>query len=352
MKPLKFILSSLFSNETIVNESKKQPWWLAIVLIIVSCIVSVIPSFVSVMRVQGSNVITAVENYDIDYGLKQFSIEYLGNENNKIFIKDKKLTVDEKSQMTDLGDYSLLTEIKREEKISLLVYYVDFTSEDEAKYQNFNEKMSKCILSIKASHPIENTSDSKLYSTLILGQGSVLLMICDKDAKCTYTTEVDGTIKISSESGVKSNMSGNYDGFNEDLSNISGYYYGSTTSEKVENAYNNWKLFFDKAYETPRNLLALQYVGIFVGIDLTIALAMGLMIFLLSKTKASVKKYKFLESLKMVFFASFSPSLISLLLGFMIPSFQSMAFVMCYILRITWLGMKATNPPANQPVRK
>ena len=41
-----------------------------------------------------------------------------------------------------------------------------------------------------------------------------------------------------------------------------------------------------------------------------------------------------------------------LILGFMVPSFQSMAFLMCYILRITWLGMKATNPPSAQAVRK
>ena len=77
MKTLKFIFSSLFSNEKIINESKKQPWWLAIVLILFSCVIALIPNFVSVMTVQGSNVITTNTNSGIDYGLKQFSVEYL-----------------------------------------------------------------------------------------------------------------------------------------------------------------------------------------------------------------------------------------------------------------------------------
>jgi len=47
-----------------------------------------------------------------------------------------------------------------------------------------------------------------------------------------------------------------------------------------------------------------------------------------------------------------SPAIISIIIMLLIPSFQSMAFLMCCILRITWLGMKATNPPSSQPIRK
>ena len=177
-------------------------------------------------------------------------------------------------------------------------------------------------------------------------------MLCDKDAKCSFKANADGSFTISNETGILNNMSGNYVGINKDLANLNSYYSGNTESEKVNNAYNQWKAFFDKAYESPRNSLAWKYVGIYFGMDIATALIMGLMLFLLSKTKASLIKYRFLEALKMVFFASVSPALIALILGFMVPSFQSMAFLMCYILRITWLGMKATNPPSAQAVRK
>ena len=71
MKTLKFIFSSLFSNEKIINESKKQPWWLAIVLILFSCVIALIPNFVSVMTVQGSNVISVPA--DANYAVRLLS---------------------------------------------------------------------------------------------------------------------------------------------------------------------------------------------------------------------------------------------------------------------------------------
>ena len=352
MKSLKFIFSSLFSNEKIINESKKQPWWLAIVLILFSCIIALIPNFVSVMTVQGSNVITSNTNSGIDYSLKQFSVEYLSKEENKLYVENEKLILANTASKTSIDDYYLLDEVKHNETISLAVYYVDFTEQESAQYKTFNEKLSKVITKIKASRPITDTTESNLYSSLILGKETVFLMLCNKDAKCSYKANADGSFTISNETGILNNMSGNYVGINKDVADLNSYYSGNTESEKVNNAYNQWKAFFDKAYESPRNSLAWKYVGIYFGMDIATALVMGLMLFLLSKTKASLIKYRFLEALKMVFFAAVSPALIALILGFMVPSFQSMAFLMCYILRITWLGMKATNPPSAQAVRK
>ena len=77
MGPIKFIFSSLFSNDTIINESKKKPWWLAIIMIIVSCVVALIPSITSVLNYNGSDIITRTDNYNLDYSLKTFTYEYL-----------------------------------------------------------------------------------------------------------------------------------------------------------------------------------------------------------------------------------------------------------------------------------
>ena len=34
MNPVKFIFSTLFSNKNVIDGAKKQPWWLAIVLML------------------------------------------------------------------------------------------------------------------------------------------------------------------------------------------------------------------------------------------------------------------------------------------------------------------------------
>lgn len=342
MKPIKFIFSSLFSNKTIIDESKKQPWWLAIVLIILSFVISVIPSFSNVMSTNGSDALVASNNCNIDFSLKKFSQDYLGNDNYNFIIEDGKLKV---TNFTNV-------EIKYNEDITLLVYYIDYTDTDKLMYDSFESKVSAELTKIKVSHPTEEHR-SKLYSTLILGEQSVYLYLYGKDAICTYSPNADGTFNISEETSVINQIAGTYENITGDLANISGYLYGSTEDEKLENAYNKWKSFFDEAYKTPRNQTAFIYSASFLGIDVLILFSMSLLVFLLSKSKSSPRKFKYLESLKMLCFASLCPALIGLLLGLIIPSFQTMSFVMCYILRITWLSMKATSPgESNTATRK
>lgn len=348
MKPVKFIFATLFSNKNVIDESKKQPWWLAIVLMLLSCIISVIPSFVGAMSTNGSDALIATQNYGIDLSLKQFSLDYLGKDDYNFVIKDGKLTVENFQK----------AEVRINDKIALLVHYIDFTEADKIQYETIDAKMSVELSKIRTSYPVEGEENtSYLYSTLLLGKEKVYLSLYGKGAKCTYSSNAnsDGSYTINSYLNTENNYTqfeGTYERITGDLANISGYAYGKTDGEKVNNAFESWKQFFDLAYMTPRNNAAFITNGAMIGVSLLIILSSTLMIFLLSKMKSSVRKYKFLESLKMVCFASFSPALISLLIGWLIPSFQSMAFVMCLVLRITWLGMKATGPQDNQTVRK
>ena len=348
MNPVKFIFSTLFSNKNVIDGAKKQPWWLAIVLMLVSCIISVIPSFSGAMSTNGSDALTATQNYGVDLALKQFSLDYLGKDDYSFVIEDGKLKVENFEK----------AEVKINDKISLIVQYVDFTEADKIQYETIEKKMSVELSKLRVSYPVsgeENTS--YLYSTLLLGKESLYLSLYGKDAKCTYSPNAnsDGSYTINSYLNVENNytqLEGTYERITGQLANISGYAYGNTDGEKVNNAFENWKQFFDLAYLTPRNNSAFITNGAMIGVSLLIVLSSTLMIFLLSKMKSSLRKFKFLESFKMVCYASFSPALIALLVGWLIPSFQSMAFVMCLVLRITWLGMKATGPQDTGTVRK
>lgn len=350
MKPVKFIFATLFSNKNVINESKNQPWWLAIVLMLLSCIISVIPAFTGAMSTNGSDALTATQNFGIDLSLKQFSLDYLRDDNDeyKFVIKDGKLEVENFTN----------AEVKINDKTALLVYYVDYTEEDKALYETFDDKMSVELSKVRVSFPVEGKENtSRLYSTLMLGKEKVYLSLYGANAMCTYSpnANADGSYTINSYENVENNyiqLEGTYELIDGDLANLSGYAYGSSEGEMAKNAFENWKQFFDKAYITPRNTAAFITNGAMIGVSILIVLSSTLMIFLLSKSKSSVRKYKFGESLKMVSFASFSPALISLLIGWLIPSFQSMAFVMCLVLRATWLGMKATGPQDTDTVRK
>lgn len=348
MKTLKFIFSSLFSNETVIKESKNKPWWLAIILMLVSCIISIVPNFVTVMKTNGSDILTQNANYSIDYSLKKFSQDYLDSSDIEIKIENGKLTA---------KNFDERIEVKHQEKITLIVQYVPYDTEnDRLLYDSYNDKINAYVKEIKTSYDVENDGDtlkSHLYSTLILGSESVFLYLYDSAATCTFKIEADNTKTITNETSPAAQTYGTYKNISGDLAVISGYYRGNSDAECMENALASWKNFFDKAYQSPRNVLAFQYSGMYLGIDILIIAVMGLMIFLLSRTKSSIQRYTYLQGLKMVSFATLSPALLALILGFLIPALQSMGFLMFLILRVTWLGMKATSPANNgQPVRK
>lgn len=335
MSLIKFIFSSLFKNETVIEESKKRPWWLAIVLLVVSCVLAVVPCIVNVLGQNGSDIITATENYNIDYSLKTFTYEYLRQDSEteakvRISITDGVLTCSSQEVMP----------VMHGEDVTLLVQYVPDTT-----------KLDETVNELKTYIPTE-TATTPIKSMLLLGNDSVYLYLFASDANCTFLME-NGQKVIQSSSDPVTSVSGNYKKVQDSVANFNAYYDSTlSASAAYEAALTKWKTFFDQAYAAPRNTLALTYSLMFSGLNLLIVLIMSLTIFLLSRSKNSIRKYSYLTALKMSCFASLSPAILALIFGFMIPAMQSVSFVLLFGLRATWMGMKATSPGEAAAVRK
>ena len=68
-KFIKFLFKGLVNNEEVIYESKKHPWWAAIIVFILSLVIAVIPSFVQIARIQGAEVLTTTQNASLDTSL-------------------------------------------------------------------------------------------------------------------------------------------------------------------------------------------------------------------------------------------------------------------------------------------
>ena len=300
------------------------------------------------MGSNGSDIIATSQNYSLDYSLQKFSQDYLDGSTCTIKIENGKLTAEN-------FDFA---EVKHNDQITLLVKYVPFEKDSVLYKETFVEEAKSALNTLQTSNkyviPAEGEATStnitgKAYSTLLLGSEGVYLYVYDSKATVTYSQ--DKTI-VTSPTPVAS-IYGTYSNINGDLANISNYYVGTTTVEKNDNALASWKNFLNTAYAEPRNQTAWSTTGMYLAINAVILLVSSLMIFLLSKSKTSIQKYKFSESLKMICFCALCPALLSLLVGLFMPSFISMGFMMFIVLRVTWLSMKATSPEqAAQAVRK
>ena len=208
---------------------------------------------------------------------------------------------------------------------------------------------------LKTSYPVAAAEGQKsaLYNMLLLTQENIYLYVYAKDASCKYT-QTNNMRTVQTSDNPVTVVTGTFEKISASLTNFNNYF--DTTlpaSEAYKQALEKWTNLFDEAYKTVKQSAALTSAGVYLLLDLGIVVIMSLTVFFLSRTKSSIRKFGYFESLKMILFASLSHALLSLILGFLIPSMQTMGFVLFFGLRITWLGMKATSPQENtEAVRK
>lgn len=349
MNSIKFIFSSLFSNQKIIDESKKRPWWLAIIIFILSLVIAIVPVTISYMNVKGSNVLTASTNYSLDLSVKQLSYQLSNLEGVEASVKNKEF-----SMTKDDKDYTEPIKVATDDGTWLMnTIYVPLTSTDK----NYTNELNRVKKDLSLLDKIAKEPDSSLesdhfqsyvHSMMIFTKSEFHLYVYEGSAKVTYKEDDKGVIEIVTDASTKGTMIGTFDKVEGKCAQISSFYDKSLShSEAIEKSYDLWVDFLDKAYEAPRNKAAINVTLVYSGINFLIIIVMSLTAFLLSRLKSSIRKYSFLQSLKMISFASLSPSLIGLLLGLLIPSTQAVSFIVCIGLRSTWLIMKATSPASN-----
>ena len=76
-----------------------------------------------------------------------------------------------------------------------------------------------------------------------------------------------------------------------------------------------------------------------------IVLIFGGTLFLMTRGKNNPNKhFKFVETLKLAFFASLAPAILTLVAGFIWTQYASFAFVALMSIRLMWLSMKTLRP--------
>ena len=99
------------------------------------------------------------------------------------------------------------------------------------------------------------------------------------------------------------------------------------------------------SFEDTKNALALQNAGVFMGIDAGIVLLFGLLLFLMTRGKKNpFRIYSFWDTTKIACWASFTPGVLSVALGFALTNYAVLIFMFTFGMRIMWMTMKSLRP--------
>lgn len=323
MNIIKFLFRGLISNDTVI-EGKEKKWWLAIVVGVISIIISLIPALVQVSRLDGSTILTSNTNYSFDKGLELFS-KHLKDENYT-------LTIDGQGNLTTSG-FTSYTAVYQEKEI-LRVEYVETTEStiiseriDILAKKNYSNNVNA-----------DGKVDNKVTSYMLLSTKMVYVALYELNAENTID---QASQTVTKSAAAKTTFQGNF----VELHNVSIHNFFDPAENNYDEAIENWADFFSRSYKPLKNMQFLSSAALMGGLNIIILLVLSVSLMIITRGKANKNvRLSYLDALKICCFAALCPAILSAILGSLIAVIQTIGFVLFLGLRTTWIGMKITRP--------
>ena len=116
-------------------------------------------------------------------------------------------------------------------------------------------------------------------------------------------------------------------------------------SNYTDGVFNNFKKMMNKSYETLRIQNMWSTSGLYLGIFAGLSIVMGFIMWILTRGKNNPNNY-FTPWLtqKLEARMALAPGLLTMILGFFLPQYIPIAFIVMLGLRVMWISMKELRP--------
>lgn len=366
------IFGGLFKNQRVINGAKHNAWWVALIMFVVGVILPVIPLTVSAVNAYGAQFISGnvyglesqITEACLGAYLQGYEFEVTSYNNLEGTLNGAPITTREVDPV-----YQVISEAgDHKNEITFQLYYSsrNYSGESSIKdyVKNLSEKRYISGSSVETSTIVDATesADSETKETyyrpsfLVLFKGGIYAYLATPG---TYTaaaeqsgdwkntevgTEILSRVLLSQDEKLPPLPSaGNFEAEYEATMNTY-----LRQNAYIDDVFENWEDLFNEIYLFTKENSILYQTFFFLGIYAIIVLFMGLMIFLLTRGKKNTFNYlTFWQCEKISMWASVSPGLLSLILGFLMSSYAVMFFIILMGLRIMWICMKQLRPQYN-----
>lgn len=348
-----YYLKSLINNGICLEIATSLKWFWSLIVFVFAILISVVQPTVSAAQVQGSQLVTQTTSDPFYYGINAYLNDASENE-------DLTITFD-KANASLTGTYHEETYkdyVYEDQVLSVTKPFYAYTRDGSHVldiYVSNSEDDTTLINNIVTSNPNYGDANDAIRETLkdvkYVRTSSFILFTkyyfyARLYVDSTSSSSISGNYKYILESFPDAGTSSNYT-FTDILKyNISS---SATIDVKQEAVINNFASYLNKVYVDPRNVNTWVTFGIYSGLNGGIMIIMGLIVFLMTRGKNNPNRStKFLQCYSIAFWMSISPAIISLILGFIVPSFGAMLFLLTYSFRVMFLSMKYLRPAYQQ----
>ena len=349
MKNFKLIMKSLINNDACIEGGRTKRWFFAIIFAVLSLVLAVLPIMVTSLQAQGSDFTAGNYLYNYDNAIVAFSDSLEDNNLSMVVREDANgrfLAVDKSQWETayTANAYKQYVHLNNDSKVDFEVYYTEAVGQEFVHYYTLVSQNKSPIDGSwrEAADTARSTSYLIFGRERMVGQlfqpgnttalsgvsGDYLKLDLDFDFKTLATVEIDGVTYVTSH--------------DDKFSEPNGFLSIDAYRRQIQ---NKWNDVYDAVYYNTKMVTARDSTLIMLGVDALLIFFMGLMIFILTRGKRNpFRIYTFWETQKIAYWASFTPSLLALIFGFIFTEYAVMIFVMLIGVRIMWMSMKSLKP--------
>jgi hypothetical protein len=347
MKTLKMIFASLFDNGVVIK-GKDQPWWIALLLFVISVVLATYPTYTQINNRSGSDFLSG-NLYSIDNGLQALS-ETLYEENIQLVIKETVINEEPRRILTN-EETAWSTVFTQSIEGYPTFPYFEYAVNNQPRLRVFfqgilSDEDSTLFVNNLLDRPL---GDTTISSFMFLGSKAVYVYMYVPTAIASGT--VDGQ-------GYVNGFSGTYDAIplNTNLGRFialdsSGTFVDPLVSRTTNyQAYAdrilaNWKVFFDQSFAFSKSVLLFAQTALTFAVNVIMSFLMSVVIFIMTRGKFNPNRHlKFGETTKIGAWTLLSPALLTIVAGGLFPEFAPTAFVLFVGLRLMWLSSKYLRP--------
>lgn len=328
MNTIKFLFKSLVQNTCILLE--KQKWWLALIVLLTSLVICVSPTLSTGYTSNVATYLNTSKDAAIDKGLAKFALDI--NDENSVVIENNTLTstgifapladlTSESAASTVYQPNKSYTHIDGDKSITVLRTY--FLNLDSTNSQDLATLTSFRNVSILKSGSSTSTTAKEIQSSYIIFTNNAFYIYIYQAKGATLTTNPLVYFSgVFTEEAFKAKY---------DLATMKTIAETTNNDKAIE---ANWVKFFNEAY-APVNVRSTWIsVGTYLGIDFAVIFFSGLIFFLFSRGKNSIKHYSFLEAEKIASFMALTPAVISAVVSVFMSQFGIFIFLVAIAFRM------------------
>ena len=334
---------SLVNNAAALRGAKSGPFWLTLVMFILSLFLPVLPIFVTQANIKGSSFLGS-NSYSLEKYLPAIGLDL--KDNRKVEFKitpEHQLDITEDSKAIDYVTYNsskpfAVYENQTNQQYDFVIYV---SNEDtNANKKAFNKVVSETKYTLHSTTKSEEKDGTYTPSYMILFKDAIYVAIYSKDSTVAVTGSYMGdykTMEVTNEGLSKllkvTNKEGNV---------VAPSLYDSTYTDGV---FQNFKKIMNKSYETLKIKNMWGTSGIYLGIFAGLSVVMGFIMWILTRGKNNPNNY-FTPWLtqKVEARLAFAPALITLIAGFFLTQYVPIIFIVTLGLRVMWISMKELRP--------